>query len=163
MYYVSVSANYQLYTIYRRDGVHFAGTGQQPAYPHTFAVLSRKPKTVITPTELYYYTDNGESISHKNGNPKQIKDYHVGINSIYEIYKDSKLRKELSFIKRNFIPTILKHQLGRCYRSDDTTRSSMFAEFTKELVDLNNKGLISWRGHKFTRYLIYKKLIKEAQ
>ncbi|MDD4556176.1 MAG: hypothetical protein PHE89_02445 [Alphaproteobacteria bacterium] len=66
----------------------------------------------------------------------------------------------LAFLKRNFIPNILKQQLGRCNRSDATNKPLMFAEFTKELVDLNNKGLISWRGHKLTRYWIYKKLIK---
>ena len=78
-------------------------------------------------------------------------------------YKAPELKKELAFLKRNFIPNILKQQLGRCNRSDATNKPLMFAEFTKELIDLNNKGLISWRGHKLTRYWIYKKLIKGAK
>lgn len=139
------------------SGIHFED------FPHTYAVLARKPKTVVTPTKMHFYTDNGESISNKKGNPKQIRDYHVGINSIYEIYKAPELKKEFAFLKRNFIPNILKQQLGRCNRSDATNKPLMFEEFTKELVDLNNKGLISWRGHKLSRYWIYKKLIERSK
>lgn len=159
--------HYNVWTkLYKKDlldglefipGIHFED------YPHTYAVLARKPKTVVTPTKLHFYTDNGESISNKKGNPKQIRDYYTGINSIYEIYKAPELKKELSFLKHDFIPNILKHQLGRCNRSDEATKPLMFEEFTKELVDLNNKGLISWRGHKLSRYLTYKKLIKGAK
>ena len=145
------------------DGIDFIPGIHFEDFPHTYAVLSKKPQTVVTPTKMHFYTDNGESISNKKGNPKQIKDYHAGINSVYEIFKAPELKKELAFLKRNFIPNILKQQLGRCNRSDEITKPLMFAEFTKELVDLNNKGLISWRGHKLTRYLTYKKLIKESK
>ncbi len=151
--------------LYKRnllDNIDFIPKIHFEDYPHTFAVLSKRPKTVITSEKLYYYADNGASISNMKGKPQQIKDYHVGINSVYEIYKAPELRKELEFLKRNFIPNILKHQLGRCNRSDNETKPIMFEEFSKELVDLNNKGLISWRGHKLTRYWQYKKLIKSA-
>lgn len=158
------SIQYNVWTkLYKKellDGIDFIPKIHFEDFPHTYAVLAKKPKTVVTPTKLYFYTYNGESISNLKGNPQQIKDYHIGINSIYEIYKSPELKKELAFIKHNFIPNILKHQLGRCNRSDAANKPLMFAEFTKELVDLNTKGLISWRGHKLSRYLTYKKLIK---
>lgn len=143
------------------DGIDFIPKIHFEDSPHTYAVLSRKPKTVITREKLYFYQPNDGSISSQSGNPQQIRDYHTGISSIYEIYKAPELKKELAFLKRNFIPNILKQQLSRCNRADEINKPLMFAEFTKELVDLNNKGLISWRGHKLTRYLIYKKMIKE--
>ena len=145
------------------DGIDFIPGIHFEDFPHTFAVLSKSPKTVITREKLYFYQPNDGSISKQSGNPKQIKDYYAGINSIYEIYKAPELKKELVFLKRNLIPNLLKQQLGRCNRSDEATKPLMFAEFTKELVDLNNKGLISWRGHKLSRYWVYRKLIKEGE
>ena len=145
------------------DGIDFIEGIYFEDYPYTYAVLSKMPKTVVTPTKMHFYTNNAESISNRKSNPQQIKDYHAGINSIYEIYKNPKLKKELEFLKRNFIPCILKHQLGRCRRSDDANRVLMFEEFAKELADLWEKGLISWKGHKLSRYWIYKKLIKDAK
>ena len=39
----------------------------------------------------------------------------------------------------------------------------IMANITKKLVDLNNKCLISWRGHKLSKYWVYRKLIKEGE
>ena len=144
------------------DGIDFIPKIHFEDFPHTYAVLSRKPRTVVISEKLYYYTQNDASISRSTGNPQQIKDYYTGILSVYEIYKAPEFKKELAFLKHDFIPGILKHQLGRCNRADENNKPLMFKEFTKELVDLNNKGLISWRGHKLTRYWTYKKLIKAA-
>ncbi|MDD4519384.1 MAG: glycosyltransferase [Alphaproteobacteria bacterium] len=131
-------------------------------YPYTYAVLAKKPKTVVIPTPLIFYTSNESSISNQKANPKQIKDYHTGINFIYDIYKNQNLKKELKFLLKDFFPNILKQQLGRCQRASKEVQSAMFKAFTEELCDLNNKSLIHWRGHKIKRYFKYKKLIKEA-
>lgn len=159
--------NYNVWTkLYKKtllEGINFIPKIHFEDYPHTYAVLARNPKTVITTEKLYLYQPSDNSISKQTGNIQQIKDYHTGINSIYEIYKTPAFKKELSFLKRNFIPNILKHQLGRCNRAASDTKPLMFAEFAKELVDLNNKGLLTWRGHKLTRYLTYKKLIRNAK
>ena len=130
-------------------------------YPFVYEVLSNKPKGVYLDAELYFYRIREVSLSHIKADPQQIRDYHTGINHIFKIYENPELKKEKQFLIRDFLPIILKHQLGRCRRADETTKSLMFAEFSKELRDLNNKGLISWRGHKLSRYLTYKKLIKE--
>ena len=130
-------------------------------YPFVYEVLSNKPKGVYLDAELYFYRIREVSLSHIKADPQQIRDYHTGINHIFKIYENPELKKEKQFLIRDFLPIILKHQLGRCRRADETTKSLMFAEFSKELRDLDNKGLLSWRGHKLSRYLTYKKLIKE--
>jgi glycosyltransferase involved in cell wall biosynthesis len=128
-------------------------------YPFTFAIFQKNPKTIITTLKLYNYAQNNDSISRQKSTPKQIKDYSIGINYIYDIYKHPHYKKELNYIKRTLIPNLLKQQLHRCQQSDETIKSQMFKEFTQQLIDLNNKGLISWRGHNLARYFTYKKLI----
>ena len=132
-------------------------------YPFTYAVLAKRPKTVILKAALYFYTQRNDNISRSTDTAKRIQDYATGIEYVYQIYKNPDLKKELSFIKRDFLPIILKHQLGRCKRATPENQPAMWETFSKELVDLNNKGLLPWRGHKLTRYLTYKKLIKGAK
>lgn len=132
-------------------------------YPFTYAVLAKRPKTIILKASLYFYTQRNDNISRSTDTAKRIQDYATGIEYVYQIYKNPDLQKELAFIKRNFIPVILKHQLGRCRRAAAENQPAMWSMFTQELIDLNNKGLLSWRGHKFTRYLFYKKLIRGAE
>ncbi len=145
------------------DGIEFIPHIQFEDYPHLFEVLKRHPKTVITQEKLYYYVNNDGSISNADGNPKQIKDYSVGLNYVYELYKAPQFKKELNFIKQKFIPIALRQQLARCKNASAEQKPMMFEEFAKELVDLDNKGLISWRGHKLNRYLTYRKLIRQKK
>ena len=132
-------------------------------YPHTYAIMSRKPKTVLTNAPLVFYTNNMESISNQKASIKQIYDYHAGINFIYDIYNKPEFKQELQILIKYFIPNILKQQLVKCQRADEQMRPKMFKAFANELVNLDGKGLISWRGHKLKRYFIYKKLMKGAQ
>lgn len=130
-------------------------------YPFVYEVLSEKPRGVYLDAGLYFYRIREVSLSHVKADPQQIKDYRTGINHIFQVYEKPELKKEKLFLIRDFLPIVLKQQLGRCRRADDATKQSMFAEFGKELQDLNKKGLITWRGHKLSRFLAYKKLIKE--
>ncbi|MBQ9731993.1 MAG: glycosyltransferase [Alphaproteobacteria bacterium] len=129
-------------------------------YPFIYEILSKRPKSLYLDAFLYFYRILPVSLCHTKSDPQQIKDYHTGINHIFNIYKDSTFSLERNFLIKDFIPIILKHQLGRCNRASPSIKKQMFDEFSKELIDLNNKGLIKWRGHKFIRYLLYKKLIK---
>ncbi len=131
-------------------------------YPYTYAVIARKPLSLFISEPLVFYTINKTSISHQKANPKQIQDYHIGINYLYDIYKNPNLKEEFKFLVYNFIPDILKQQLGHCKRASIDNQPAMFQAFTEELRDLDNKGLIHWRGHKLTRYLTYRKLIKKG-
>ena len=96
---------------YRRkllNGLEFIPKIHFEDYPHTFAVMARKPKTVIIDEPLYFYRINENSISHQKSSPQQIKDYHTGISSVYEIYKAPELKKEFAFLRRKLIPNLLK-------------------------------------------------------
>ena len=151
--------------LYRRNllrGIEFIPHIHFEDYPFVYAILARSPKTVILDAALYLYTEAvSTSISHQKGSVQQIYDYHTGINFIYDIYKSDDLKKEFCFIRKDFIPIVLKHQLGRCQRADESMKQEMYDAFAEELCDLNKKGLLSWRGHKFKRYFAYKKLVKK--
>lgn len=148
---------------YARDlleGISFIPGIRYEDYPHTFAVLSKNPHTVITPEKLYYYSFNGNSISNEKVSPSQIRDYRTGLRYIYGIYKYSGRSKELAFLKRTLIPSVLKQQLKKCERTGEECREQMFAEFTAELKELDSKHLITLCGNDILRYLSYKKLIR---
>lgn len=138
-------------------GIHFED------YPHTFAVFAKHPKTVILDKELYFYTINQNSISNQNVKPKQIKDYHKGINFLYEIYKASHLKKELKYLKRHIISTVLKEELNKINKATGENKLLMLEAFACELKDLDAKGLISFWGNRLSRYLQYKKLIRSVK
>ena len=135
------------------DGIHFEDV------PFLLTVLSRRPKIASVDEKLYFYTINENSISHEQANPKQIRDYHTGLNYIYHIYNQAGLLAELNRLKRTFIPVILKQQLGRCQRADTAIQSDMYRAFATELKDLKAKGLLGWQGHKLHRYFTYRRLI----
>ena len=149
---------------YRRnllDGLEFIPKIHFEDYPHTFAVMARKPKTVIADVPLYFYRINENSISHQKSSPQQIKDYHTGISSVYEIYKAPELKKEFAFLRRKLIPNLLKQQLKRCKQAENEQQKSMYRAFAEELADLKQKGWLNWRGHNLLRYWQYLKILKE--
>ena len=157
---ISFSACNKLYKKEILDGISFIPNIHFEDYPHTYAILAKKPKTVMINLPLYLYSINNESISNHKLTPKQIKDYHQGLSYIYDIYKNPNLKKELKFLKKNLMPNLLKQQLYRCQKADEKMQPFMWQAFAEELKDLNNKGLITWRGHNLFRYLKYKKIIK---
>lgn len=147
---------------YKKDlikGFSFIPKIHYEDYPFTCSILSEKPRCVITNLKLYYYTCNPDSISNQKINPQQIKDYHSGINYIYDVYNKPELTKELAFLKKNFIPNILKQQLTKCKKAEKSIQPQMYETFAAELRDLHNKHLICWQGHNIFRYLTYKRLI----
>ena len=137
------------------DGIHFEDV------PFLLMVLARRPKIALLNEKMYFYTFNENSISNKQAHPKQIQDYHRGLQHVYEVYSERDMLSELKCLKRTIIPTILKQQLGRCRRSEKRVRQDMYQVFAAELKDLQEKGLLEWRGHKLSRYLTYQRLIKE--
>ena len=143
--------------LYKRtllQGVEFIPKIQFEDYPFVFAVLARKPKTVVVRAKLYFYRARAHSIS-QAVNPKQIADYHYGINYLYGIYNQSE--SDLKFFKYKFLPIILKHQLKRCKKGGE----EMFVEFAKELRDLQTKELLSLMGNGLLRYFRLIKIIKQ--
>lgn len=154
-YKIDFSACCKLYKRSVLDGIQFIKGITMEDYPHTYAVLAKSPKTVAVNEAFYFYTINEDSIVHNSGNPKTIRDYNIGINSIYEIYKQPQLQKELEFWIKNFIPNILNQQLARCRHASKEVRPLMYKVFAEELRDLKDKGLIVWKYHRVFKVLTY--------
>lgn len=130
-------------------GIHFEDC------PWTLSVWAKHPKTVILREKLYFYTIDENSISHCKAKPQQIKDYHTGLDFVGQIYRQSEFGEDFQYVCQTYVPIILKQQLGRCMRSDKEIKPEMFHALAEELRDLKSKNMLSWHGHKLTRYLKY--------
>ena len=128
-------------------------------YPYTVELLAQEPKTVIISEKLHFYTINTNSISHIKNNPKQIKDYFIGIEHLSKIFNNPKEKKHISFFKHRLIPNLLKQQLKRCIYANEDNRNEMMHEFRKELIYLNDNDLLSARGKNFIKYISYIRII----
>lgn len=126
-------------------------------YPQTLDFIASHPKTVCLSEALYFYTYNPASISRSNWTAQKIKDYHSGLNYVYNIYKDRP--QELSLVIKNVFGRILKRQLSIIRHSNKQSQPPLLRAFTEELVDLNTKGCIRLSGSKFKNWLKYKWLI----
>ncbi len=153
----------KLYSRRLLDGIEFIPHIHFEDYPHTYAVLARRPKTVLLDVKLYYYTRNQNSISKQKGSPQQIKDYHCGLKYINAIYSASALADERLFLIRTLMPLILKHQIGRCRRADKSVRPAMYEALAAELRELSTNGMLGFRGHKLRNLLTYLWLIKKGR
>ncbi len=157
--------HYNVWTkLYKRqilDGLQFIPNICFEDFPHTLSVLMKKPLTVILRQNLYYYAENPSSISNTVLNKKHIRDYHTGLNNILDTFSKSD-KKDFDFILREVLPKILQHQLNRILRSPKENQPALFGVFAEELADLDKKSCIRPRGHKLTRYLKYKSLIKQG-
>ena len=129
-------------------------------YPHTYAALAKHPKTVILNIPLYHYTPNPNSISFEQIDVKTIQDCQAGLDFVIDIYKAAS-KKEKSFVGCRLFPNILKQQLNRILRSSKENQTELYKAFAKELADFKGKGWLKPWGHKITRYLKYRKIIKK--
>lgn len=141
------------------EGIDFIPKIHFEDFPYTYAVLSKSPKTAVIHIPLYFYTINQGSLSHSSGSPQQLRDYWTGIKYIDELYHKPELKAEWEFLRATFIPNILKHQLGRCRRSQKAQKDAMYQTFAEELRDLRARDLLHRQGHKLTRYLTYQYLM----
>ena len=142
------------------EGISFIPNIHFEDYPHTLAVWSKHPKTIVLSEKLYFYTIDENSITHAKAKPQDIKDYHIGLNFVYDTYNKPELKSDFQHICRTYIPIILKQQLGRCKRADKTIRRNMFKAFAVELRDLKQKGMLLRHYNKLMRYLKYLWIIR---
>ena len=127
-------------------------------YPHTYAVLAKKPKTVAINAKLYYYTLNMQSISNQKITVKQLRDFHEGIKYVYDAYNKPELACQMKKIKQGLMPKLLKTQLKRCKTASNDIKKDMYKTFSAELKDLFAKDLVSMLGCGFFRCFAYKKI-----
>ncbi len=140
------------------NGINFIKGILYEDYPHTYAVLAKKPKTVSIDAKLYFYTLNMQSISNQAGNAKQIEDFYEGIKYVYQIYNKPEFKSELKLIRRYLMPKLLKNQLKCCQKAQKDVKESMYKTFSAELKDLFEKDLVSILGCRILRYFTYRKI-----
>ena len=132
-------------------------------YPFTLAIFAKKPVTVFIDTKLYFYTRNMASITKQSGKPKLIEDYIKGVTFVCDIFADDNLKPERKTLRQDFIPLILKHQIGRCRRADKSVKKEMFNLLTQELIELKKRNMLIIKGHKLINWLTYQWLIWKGE
>ena len=158
---VTVNACTKFYAKNLIEDIYFIKGITNEDYPHTYAVLFKQPKSVILNLSLYFYRLNLSSISTAVFKVKHIEDYLTGLNFILKTYKNAP-KKMKNYVLRGIIPNILKQQLNRILKSDKALQPTLYKAFARELKALNEQKALSFRGHKISRYLTYKKLIRKG-
>lgn len=151
--------------LYKREfinGLSFIAHIQFEDVPFTYAVLSRRPKTIFIKEKLYFYTQNTTSISRQSGNVSQIQDYFTGIKEMVECYQNDELFSERKNIIKFLLPSLLKQQLNRCRRAPLKNRREMFSAFSQELRYLSAANWLKLSGNKLIRFLWYQYLIRKG-
>lgn len=156
-------AQFNVWTkLYKRDfikDIRFISGINFEDYPYSYEIYSRRPKTVFLDIALYLYTRNEASISKQTSRPSHIKDYTTGILRVCDIYADDNLKEDREFIKIDFIPAILKHQIGRIRRASKANKKEMIKLFRAQLLELKKRDMLGFRGHKLINWLTYQWLL----
>ena len=126
--------------------------------PFLWSLLKKNPRTVMLNEKLLFYTVGHESTTHQVCKPKHIRGYHIGMMAVCETYRDCP--QGLRLVTGMFLPTLLKIQFNMIRRSPKEVQPKLWTAFCLELKDLKDKGLLTWRGHKLTRYIKYLWLLR---
>ncbi len=132
-------------------------------YPHT-TCLMRDVKTAVTlQQKLYGYTSRPGSIMNSRFTAANIAHYRKGLLSICEAYAEEK--EKHSIVSRIIYPEILKQIGNAVFRADERDEEwmNMLRAFRALLIDLSERGLLLWRGHKLRRNLAYRKLMRTEE
>lgn len=158
---ISVNTWSKLYRKSLIENIQFIPGITYEDYPHTYDVLSKHPHSVLLELPLYFYRTNLDSISNTAISIRNIQDYTFGLESIMKKYKNSH-KKERLFIERQLIPNILKQQFNRIIQLPCENNKLLMKKFCNELHIVHTNGFLHFWGHKMSRYLKYKKLIKKG-
>ena len=156
---ISVNIWSKLYKKELIEGLSFIPGIKMEDYPYMYAVLAKHPKSVILNLPLYHYEINPTSISRAPLTVKTIEDYQAGLNFVIDTYRLAS-QKEKRFVRHHLFPNILKQQFNKIAYSPKEKQSELYAAFAKELQELKERGWLKLWGHKITRYLKYKKIMK---
>ncbi len=129
-------------------------------FPFTICLLKNNPKTVLSSLILYFHIENNQSITHSNWTVKKMTDYCQGMNKIIEFYQDSPI--QLISVTRYIFPKFIKQAFNNISRHLERKEDleKVLCVYKEFFIQLNKKHLFSWRGHKLTRYLFYRRLMK---
>ncbi len=128
-------------------------------YPHTTCLMRNVRTAISLQQKLYGYTSRPGSIMNSRFTVKSIDHYRRGLLSIAETYKDAPGKH--SIVTRIIYPEILKQIGNAIFRAKCGTEElvNMLRAFRSLLLELHDRGILRWRGHKLRRYLAYRRLI----
>ena len=128
--------------------------------PFTYKVLSKHPKTVVLDAVLHYYRQRDNSITKSTDSLKRMQFHFIAIKEIIDIFSKSKNKKDLAYIKRDFIPTILHEQHKQLLKANSEFFTKSKGVFVEELNFLRQANLLSPIYCKIHRYFKYLNMMK---
>lgn len=128
-------------------------------YPFTLQVLLRRPRTVIMRAKLYYYTTRDGSIMNCDLTSGHLLDYQRGLEVVWDACRDA-TPAERKHVLQELFPDIIKQMFNRIRRSSAEAQPELWRTFASVLRHLDGLGCLKFRGHKISRWLRYKKLMR---
>ncbi len=128
-------------------------------YPRTTTLLKEVRSCVSVRIPLYGYTVRPGSIMHSILSTTSIAHYRRGLLTIAENFTDDP--QKLGTVIPIIYPEMLKQIANAIFRTAprDEAWLDMLKAFRNLLEELSGLGLLSWHGHKWRRYLAYRKLM----
>ena len=127
--------------------------------PYTVQVLLKHPKTVLIDADLYAYTKNLSSVSHRKVNLKSLNDYRLGMQQMYMAVLKDGSKKDFQYLKKIIFPRYLNNQYKCCKLASKEQKREMCAYFAQSLKEYHKEGLISLTGCGLLKSLKYLFLI----
>ena len=128
---------------------------------HTYALLSKHPKTVILDAALYFYTQNPSSVSNMKASENQLLYYRKIMLYLDEIYQESTCSHDLKIIYRKLYPKLLNNQYKCCRRAEKQERGKMLGLFAQSLKIYQKRHMISLIGCGLFKYLRYRQIAQK--
>lgn len=140
------------------NGISFIPKNQFEDLAYSYAILAKNPRTVILKKILYYYIINPNGVFHQRSRVKQINDYSIILEYIYNIFENDTAK--INFLARDLIPNVLEQQRRRCRKADKAVKKEMYKVFAEELRMLESKNLLVRKYIRIYRYFLYRILMK---
>ena len=128
---------------------------------HTYAFLSRHPKTVILDAALYFYTQNPSSVSNLKASENQLLYYRKVMLYLDEIYRNSTHAHDLKIIYRKLYPKLLNNQYKCCRNAEKQEKHKMLSLFAQSLKTYQQRRMISFSGCGLFKYLRYRRIAQK--
>ncbi|MDR2413337.1 MAG: glycosyltransferase [Rickettsiales bacterium] len=108
-------------------------------FPWWSAVLLRRPKVTITNLPFYYYFPNFNSVTLKNKESQKMRNWLIGLEYSYKLYKDQASDYEMNTWNREFMWPVIIYQVVRRLKYVDDEKD--LAEIRAELSKFDKLGM----------------------
>ncbi len=128
-------------------------------FPHTVCLMQDVSLAVSLQQKLYGYTQRPGSIMNSRFTSWNVSCYRWGLLCIAAAYQNNRRAHEV--ISRIVYPEILKQIGNAIFRIEDRDRNwiNILGTFRELLLEMHERGLLRWKGHKWQRYRAYRRLI----